>query len=92
MKIVVPLALPGLVTAIIFCFISAWNEYVIALTLINSPHNQPLTVGVTAFIGLNQTQWQYLFAASLVAIAPVVVLFIVIERYLVSGLTAGAVK
>lgn len=91
-KIVMPVALPGIVTAVIFCFISAWNEYVIALTLINAPHNQPLTVGVTAFIGLNHTQWQYLFAASLVAIVPVVILFMLIERYLVSGLTAGAVK
>jgi multiple sugar transport system permease protein len=91
-KIIFPLALPGVVTAVIFSFISAWNEYVIALTLINSAHNQPLTVGVTAFIGLNHTQWQYLFAASLLAIVPVVILFGLIERYLVSGLTAGAVK
>lgn len=91
-RIVLPLALPGVVTAVIFCFISAWNEYVIALTLINSAHNQPLTVGVTAFIGLNHTQWQYLFAASLLAIVPVVALFGLIERYLVSGLTAGALK
>jgi multiple sugar transport system permease protein len=91
-KVVMPLALPGLVTAVIFCFISAWNEYVIALTLISTPQRQPLTVGVTAFIGLNQTQWQYLFAASVVAVVPVVVLFALIERYLVAGLTAGAVK
>jgi multiple sugar transport system permease protein len=91
-QIILPLALPGVVTAVIFSFISAWNEYVIALTLINSAHNQPLTVGVTAFIGLNHTQWQYLFAASLLAIVPVVILFGLIERYLVSGLTAGAVK
>ena len=91
-QIIMPLALPGLVTAVIFSFISAWNEYVIALTLINSAHNQPLTVGVTAFIGLNHTAWQYLFAASLLAIVPVVILFGLIERYLVSGLTAGAVK
>jgi multiple sugar transport system permease protein len=91
-RIVLPLALPGVVTAVIFCFISAWNEYVIALTLINTPRNQPLTVGVTSFIGLNHTAWQYLFAASLVAIVPVVILFGLIERYLVSGLTAGAVK
>jgi multiple sugar transport system permease protein len=91
-QVVLPLALPGVVTSVIFSFISAWNEYVIALTLINSAHNQPLTVGVTAFMGLNHTQWQYLFATSLLAIVPVVILFGLIERYLVSGLTAGAVK
>ena len=76
-------------TAVIFCFIAAWNEYVIALTLINTTENQPLTLGVTSFIGLNETEWQYLFAASLIAIVPVVILFGLIERYLISGLTAG---
>jgi len=91
-KIVLPLAAPGLVTAVIFCFIAAWNEYVIALTLINTPENQPLTLGVTSFIGLNETEWQYLFAASLIAVVPVVVLFGLIERYLVAGLTAGSLK
>lgn len=91
-RIVMPLAAPGLVTAVIFCFIAAWNEYVIALTLINTPSNQPLTLGVTAFIGLNKTEWQYLFASSLIAIVPVVVLFGLIERYLISGLTAGSIK
>ena len=91
-RIVMPLAAPGIVTAVIFCFIAAWNEYVIALTLINTTENQPLTLGVTSFIGLNETQWQYLFAASLIAIVPVVILFGLIERYLISGLTAGSIK
>jgi multiple sugar transport system permease protein len=91
-RIVIPLAAPGIVTAVIFCFIAAWNEYVIALTLINTTENQPLTLGVTSFIGLNETQWQFLFAASLIAIVPVVILFALIERYLISGLTAGSIK
>jgi multiple sugar transport system permease protein len=91
-RIVMPLAAPGIVTAVIFCFIAAWNEYVIALTLINTTENQPLTLGVTSFIGLNKTEWQFLFAASLIAIVPVVILFGLIERYLISGLTAGSVK
>jgi multiple sugar transport system permease protein len=91
-RIVLPLAAPGIVTAVIFCFIAAWNEYVIALTLINTTENQPLTLGVTSFIGLNETEWQYLFAASLIAVVPVVILFGLIERYLISGLTAGSLK
>jgi multiple sugar transport system permease protein len=91
-RIVLPLAAPGLVTAVIFCFIAAWNEYVIALTLINTTENQPLTLGVTSFIGLNKTEWQFLFAACLVAIVPVVILFALIEKYLISGLTAGSIK
>ncbi|MGH3520862.1 MAG: carbohydrate ABC transporter permease [Haloechinothrix sp.] len=91
-KVTLPLALPGVVTAVIFTFIAAWNEFVVALTLTSTPDTQPLTVGVTSFIGQYEVQWQYLFAASLVAVVPVVVLFAFIERYLVGGLTAGSIK
>jgi multiple sugar transport system permease protein len=91
-RVTLPLAMPGIVTAIIFTFIAAWNEFVIALTLTGTPDVQPLTVGVTVFIGLYDVQWQYVFASSLVAILPVVILFIIIEKWLVGGLTAGSVK
>ena len=91
-RIVLPLALPGLVTAFIFTFIAAWNEFVIALTLTSSPEREPLTVGLTSLIGQYQGQWNYLFAGSIIAIVPVVVLFALIEKWLVGGLTAGSVK
>lgn len=91
-RVVLPLALPGLVTAFIFTFIAAWNEFVIALTLTSSPEREPLTVGLTSLIGQYQVQWNYLFAGSLIAIVPVVILFAMIEKWLVGGLTAGSVK
>jgi multiple sugar transport system permease protein len=91
-KVVLPLALPGLVTATIFTFISAWNEFVVAFTIEGSPTHQPITVGLDSFIGQYQVQWEYLFAGSLIAIVPVVILFAFIERWLVTGLTAGSVK
>jgi multiple sugar transport system permease protein len=91
-KIALPLALPGLVTAFIFTFIAAWNEFVIALTLTSSAEREPLTVGLTSLIGQYQVQWNYLFAGSLIAIVPVVILFALIEKWLVGGLTAGSVK
>lgn len=91
-RVTLPLALPGIVTAAIFTFIAAWNEFVIALTLAQSPEIRPLTVGVTTFIGQYRVEWQYLFASSVIAIVPVVILFIVIERWLVGGLTAGSIK
>jgi multiple sugar transport system permease protein len=91
-RVILPLALPGLVTAFIFTFIAAWNEYVIALTLMSSPEREPLTVGLTSLIGQYQIQWNFLFAGSLIAIVPVVILFASIEKYLVGGLTAGSVK
>ncbi|MEV4616709.1 carbohydrate ABC transporter permease [Kitasatospora sp. NPDC049258] len=91
-RVVLPLAMPGVVTAVIFTFISAWNEFVMGLTLSTVPNSQPLTVGINNFIGNYTVQWNYLFAGSVVAILPVVVLFALIERQVVSGLTAGSVK
>lgn len=88
----VPLAIPGIVTAMTFSFIIAWNEFVFALTFISDQELRPLTTGIYAFVGQFDTQWQFLMAASLLSIVPVFVLFIVVQRRLVSGLTAGAVK
>ena len=91
-KILLPVAAPGIVTTLIFIFINAWNEYTVALCLISSDTLKPLTVGINIFNGYNMIEWQYLFAASLFAIMPVVILFMSIEKNLTSGLTAGGVK
>ena len=91
-KILLPVAAPGIVTALIFVFINAWNEYTVALTLISTDTFKPLTVGINIFNGYNMIEWQYLFAASLYAIVPVVILFVGIEKNLVGGLTSGGVK
>jgi multiple sugar transport system permease protein len=91
-RIVLPLARPALVTATIFAFIAAWNEYVVALTLMSDPDKRPLTVGLTSYVTAYVQHWNHLFAASVIAIVPVAVLFGLIERHLVSGLTAGSVK
>ena len=87
-----PLAVPGIVTAMTFSFIIAWNEFVFALTLIGDQDLRPLTTGIYAFVGQFDVQWQYLMAASLLSIVPVFLLFLIVQRRLVSGLTAGAVK
>jgi multiple sugar transport system permease protein len=91
-RVVLPLSAPGIVTAAIFAFIAAWNEYIVALTLITDPAKRPLTVGITAYVTAYVQHWDLLFAASTVAIVPVVALFALIEPYLVGGLTAGGVK
>ena len=91
-RVMLPLSLPGLVTAVIFAFIAAWNEYIVALTLMTAPERKPLTVGITSYVTAYVQHWNYLFAASVLAIVPVVVLFALIERHLVGGLTAGSVK
>ena len=66
-RILLPVAAPGIVTALIFIFINAWNEYTVALTLISTDVFKPLTVGITIFNGYNMIEWQYLFAPSTVA-------------------------
>jgi multiple sugar transport system permease protein len=91
-RIVLPLSRPALVTAVIFAFIAAWNEYIVALTLMTDPDRRPLTVGLTSYVTAYVQHWNLLFAASVIAIVPVVALFAVIERHLVAGLTAGSVK
>ena len=92
MRILLPVAAPGIVTTLIFIFINAWNEYTVALCLISTDTVKPLTVGINIFNGYNIIEWQYLFAASIFAIIPVVILFMSIEKHLTSGLTAGGVK
>mgnify|MGYP003292993292 CR=1 FL=1 len=91
-RVLLPVAAPGIVTTLIFIFINAWNEYTVALCLISTDTIKPLTVGINIFNGYNIIEWQYLFAGSIFAIIPVVIMFMSIEKNLTSGLTAGGVK
>lgn len=87
-----PLVWPGIVTAVIFTFVSAWNEFAASLVIMSTAENQPLSVALTKFIGQYATSWQFVFAVSIVSIIPVVILFFFIEKRLIGGLTAGSVK
>jgi multiple sugar transport system permease protein len=91
-RINLPLVWPGIVTAIVFTFVACWNEFAASLVILSTAGNQPLSVALTKFVGQYETSWHYVFAVSIVAIVPVVVLFMLIEKRLVGGLTAGAVK
>ena len=92
LRINLPLVWPGIVTAVIFTFVSSWNEFAASLVIMSTAENQPLSVALTKFIGQYATSWQYVFGVSIVAIVPVIILFAVIEKRLIGGLTAGAVK
>jgi multiple sugar transport system permease protein len=87
-----PLAKPALATVAIFSFLASWDEFVWALTIINDPNKQTLPIAIALFQGAHVTSWGLVFAASTIAVVPVVVVFLVFQRYFVSGLTAGAVK
>lgn len=91
-RINLPLVWPGIVTAIIFTFVASWNEFAASLVIMSTAENQPLSVALTKFIGQYATSWQYVFGVSIVAIVPVIILFALIEKRLIGGLTAGAVK
>ncbi len=91
-KIMLPIAVPGLVTTMIYTFIYAWNEFLFALSFIQSKPKMPLTIGLYNFVGRWSTQWQFLTMSAFYAIIPVLVLFYIIEKRLVAGLAGGAVK
>ena len=91
-RITLPIAMPGVVTVVIYTFIAAWNEFMFALTFISTTEKRPLTLGLYNFVGRWTVQWHYLMAAALLALIPVIILFMLIERQLVSGLAGGAVK
>ncbi|QMU76501.1 carbohydrate ABC transporter permease [Streptacidiphilus sp. PB12-B1b] len=91
-RIVCPLIVPGLITTAMFAFMRAWSDLLFALTLAG-PDKQTLTVGMTtAFIHDGAADWPGLMAASVITSLPLAVIFVVLQRYFVSGLAAGAVK
>jgi multiple sugar transport system permease protein len=91
-RLILPLARPALATATIFTFLASWDEYPWALTIIDTPSKQTLPLGIALFQGQNSTLWGLVFAASIAAVGPVVVVFIAFQRHFVQGLTSGAVK
>ena len=92
MRIVFPLVAPGLVATGIFGFIQAWNEFIIAYVLLSSSSKQTLTIWLTSFTTQHGTDWGGLMAGATLTALPVVILFLLVQRHIVGGLTAGAVK
>jgi len=90
--IVMPLSAPGIVATAIYSFILAWNEYVYALTFLNDQSKLTLPVGLQRFFTEYATNWPGLMAASFIMSVPVVVLFLVLQKWFVRALTEGAVK
>lgn len=91
-RITFPLVAPGLVATAIFSCIQAWNEYIIAYVLLSSPGNQTLTIWLASFTTNHGPEWGPLMAGATITGLPVVAFFLLLQRYLVGGLTAGSVK
>jgi len=91
-KLIMPLSRPALATVAIFSFLASWDEFVWALTIINDPSKRTLPIAIALFQGQHSTSWGLVFAASAIAIVPVLAIFVAFQRQFVSGITSGALK
>jgi multiple sugar transport system permease protein len=91
-SVIIPVALPGVVPAVLLGFIASWNELMLALSFTTSPAHQTVPVGIANFTGLYNIPWGDIAAASVVVTVPLVVLVLIFQRRIVEGVTAGAVK
>lgn len=91
-QLILPLSRPALATVAIFTFLASWDEFVWALTIINDPEKRTLPIAIALFQGQYATSWGIVFAASAIAVVPVIAIFIALQRQFIGGITAGAVK
>lgn len=92
-RVIIPLSLPGLTSAFVLNAILGWSQFIIPFILLSRPSLQPIAVGIFNFQGTyNQTSTQILAAASVLSIVPAVITFLVLQRFIIGALTAGAVK
>lgn len=91
-RLILPLSRPALAVVAIFTFLASWDEFTWALTIINDPSKYTLPIGIALFQGQHSTSWGLVFAASAIAIGPVIAIFAAFQRQFVSGIATGAVK
>jgi multiple sugar transport system permease protein len=91
-QLILPLSRPALATVAIFTFLASWDEFVWALTIINDPQKRTLPIAIALFQGQHATSWGIVFAASAIAVVPVIAIFIALQRQFIGGIAAGAVK
>jgi multiple sugar transport system permease protein len=91
-RLIAPLSLPALAVVSMFTFSAAWDEFPIALTMLNTPSNFTLPIGLADFIGEHTIAWGPFFAASVIATIPVVVVFLISQRFARSGVSLGGLR
>ncbi len=91
-RVIMPLALPGVITVGIFQFVESWNEFMMALTIIQSPKLQVLPVQIVNFMGFQRVEWGPVMAFSVIVAIPAIILFAIAQRGIVSGLMSGFTK
>lgn len=91
-KIILPLALPGLVATVIYAFLQNWNEYMFASVLMSDDTKKTITYAISTMSDAYRIQWNYLMCAAIISSAPTLAIFVVLQKHLIAGMTAGAVK
>jgi multiple sugar transport system permease protein len=91
-RILVPIAIPGLVSVGIYTFMIAWNEYLFALTLTRTENMRTVPIGIQLLMGQHSFEWNEMMAMSILGCLPVLVLFLFFQRFFIGGMTAGSVK
>ena len=91
LKVIMPLTLPGIASVAIFSFITGWNEYMFTSILTTQANMQTITIGITSLNG-ERVMWNDMMAASVISSIPLVIVFMFLQKYFVSGMTSGAVK
>lgn len=91
-RIVLPIAVPGLVATVIYAFLQNWNEYMFASVLMSADEKKTITYAISTMADAYKIQWNYLMCASIISSVPTLIVFIVMQKYLIAGMTAGAVK
>lgn len=91
-RLYLPLSRPALATVSLFSFLASWDEFAWAITLINSEEKRTLPIAIALFHGQHQTSWGLVFAASLIAIIPILIVFLIAQKHFVQGLSLGAIK
>ncbi len=91
-QVLLPLSVPGLASLAIFQFMWVWNDLLVALVLINDPGSQPMTVRIQALLGTYATEWDIMSSAAFISMAVPLAVFFALQRYFVTGISAGAVK
>lgn len=91
-RLYVPLSRPALATVTLFSFLASWDEFAWAITLINSQDKRTLPIAIALFHGQHATSWGLVFAASLIALVPIIIVFLITQKHFVEGLSTGAVK
>lgn len=91
-RVLVPISLPGIVSTGIYTFMQAWNEYLFALTLTKTNEMRTVPIGIQLLMGQHSYEWNEMMAMSILGCLPVLILFLLMQRYFIAGMTAGAIK